>query len=121
MLVAPLLLLACDPETMTDPPTITFLSPSEGDQVEVGDVPVSVVVENFTMTEPKHSDLEGLAAGYAAISLDGGDPTNIGSTTFTVAIDAAGEHTLDAELLYEDGDALEVSATATVTFTAVDP
>jgi hypothetical protein len=69
------------------------------------------------LVAPKHgSDEEGTDQGYVAISLDGGGVENFGSTTFGLVVDTDGEHTLNAELLYEDGDSLDDPATATVTF-----
>ena len=123
-LMIPLLavLAACAPEVEVEPPSVTFLSPSEAEQVDAGELAVSLIVENFTLADPKHgTDEDGAATGYVAVELDGDGPQNFGSTTFTIPVDAPGEHTLSAELLYADGDTLDEPATASVTFTALDP
>ncbi len=114
-------LIACEPETEVEVSTISFLSPAVDEEVAVGDVDVSVIVEHFTLADPKHGAEDGVSVGYIVVSLDDSEEQNFGSTNFTVAVDAAGEHTLTAELVYEDGDSLDEPATARVTFTAVDP
>lgn len=113
------ILAACSgtPEdTATEPATIDFLSPADGATVAVGDVPVSLVVDGFSLVAAKHN--EGVAEGYIAFSVDGAEVLQSSEAQFTVAIDTAGEHTLRAELFYTDGDALEPAVAAEVTVTA---
>lgn len=114
-------LTACEPETVVETSTISFLSPAESEAVPTGDLAVSVIVENFTLTDPKHGDEAGVSLGYIVVSLDDGEELSFGQTNFTVPVDAAGQHTLTAELVYDDGDSLDKPAVAAVTFTAVDP
>ena len=95
--------------------SVSFLSPVDGDTVTAGDVAVSIVVDGFTLHAPaKHN--EGEAAGYVAVSVDGAEVLTTGETQFTLPL-VAGAHTLTAELHFEDGDALEPPATATIDIT----
>lgn len=126
------LLVACAATEEVEPATLSFLTPTEGETVAAGDVDVSLVVENFALINPSaksgfrflgfyptawaHND--DLPQGTISLILDGGAATSLTSTTTTLTGLAAGSHTLSAELLYEDGDALEPAVTATVTFTA---
>lgn len=126
------LLVACGATEEVEPATLSFLTPTEGETVAAGDVDVSLVVENFSLVAPTakrgfrflgfyptawaHND--DLPQGTISLIVDGGAATSLTSTTTTLTGLAAGSHTLSAELLYEDGDALEPAVTATVTFTA---
>ncbi len=118
-----LLFLACsgsskESEEEAPPASIQFLVPLEGEQVNAGDASFAVVVENFSLVDPaKHN--EGAATGYIQIRLDGADVLQSGSTNFTVTVGSAGAHSIEAELYYEDGDALEPAVKAQVNFTAV--
>ena len=118
-----LLFLACtsgskDSEAEGPAASIQFLVPLEGEQVDVGDAAFAAVVENFSLVDPaKHN--EGTATGYIQVRLDGADVLQTGSTNFTVSIGSAGDHTVEAELYYEDGDALDPAVKATVNFMAV--
>lgn len=116
-----MLLVACtagkDDSAAPDPATLTLLTPSEGDVVAAGAVSVAVVVEDFLLVDPaKHND--GSPEGYLQVRLDGADVLTTGATTFTVEDVAAGAHTLEVELYYADGDALEPPVSASVGFTA---
>ena len=118
MLLLPLL-AACSgtpDDTATEAATVDFLSPTDGAVVAVGEVPVSLVVDGFTLVAAKHS--EGAPEGYIAFSVDGAEVLQSAEALFNVAIDAAGEHVLRAELRYSDGDALEPAVAAEVTVTA---
>jgi hypothetical protein len=127
------LLTACaGSEEVVEPATLSFLTPAEGDTVAAGDVDVSLVVENFALVAPvaksgfrflgffptawAHND--EIPQGTISLIVDDGAALSLTSTTTTLTGLAAGSHTLSAELLYEDGDALEPAVTATVTFTA---
>lgn len=108
-------LLACGTTTSTDtaeeavaPPTLAWLTPSEGDTVSAGDVACSTIIDAFTLEDPaKHN--EGAPIGFVAVSVDGQEVLQAGATTFTLTLDA-GAHELIAQLFYADGD--EVSANA---------
>jgi hypothetical protein len=108
------LLFACtgaDPDTAdtdlaVDPPSMSFLSPTDGATVPAGDIAVAVVVNAFTLEDPaKHND--GAPEGYLSVSVDGAAVLTTKETNFTLTITDAGAHTIGAELLYADGDALE--------------
>ena len=127
------LLAACGAEdTETLPATLSFLTPTDGGTVAAGDVEVSLVVENFDLvaatakkgirflgfmpTAWAHN--EGEPEGQIVLTLDGTEVGKLSDTTTTLSAVAAGSHTLDAELVYSDGDALEPAVTASITFTA---
>jgi hypothetical protein len=117
MLLLLMTLLACDDDgEALEPATVTFLVPTEGEAYPTGDLQISLVVENFNLVSPEHN--EGEAEGYVEVTLDNGEPLQTASTTPSVSLDEAGEHTLSAVLFYTDGDAVEPEASATVSFTA---
>lgn len=90
------------------PPTLSWLSPAEGDTVAAGDVSCSTVVDAFSLQDPaKHND--GAPIGYIQVSVDGTEVLTTGSTTFTLTL-AAGAHTLAAALFYDDGDAVSANS-----------
>lgn len=131
-------------DSALEPPELSFLSPEADSIVEAGDVAVSLVVEHFVLVEPVASrdsradrafgalfdalippaaahNEEGTPEGFISLSLDGSEVMSTGSTQATVSVTDAGEHTLEAELFYTDGDALEPPVSASVSFTAVMP
>lgn len=117
-----LLLLACHGDKHSEEEeasaTVQFLVPLAGEEVPVGDASFAVVVENFSLVDPaKHN--EGTASGYIQVRLDGSDVLQSSTTNFTVTVGAAGDHTVEAELYYEDGDALEPAVSASVDFKGV--
>jgi len=93
----------------TETPTVEILSPSEGETVEVGDVPLSIAVNHFLLSDPaKHN--EGEPEGYLYVSwTDGSSVAEIGtaSTTPSVTIDTAGDWTITAGLRFADGDGVD--------------
>lgn len=112
-----LLPLACDGDDVeTEPASISFLVPTEGESYPAGELTLSLVVENFSLVAPKHND--GEAEGYIEIVLDDDGAMQTDSTTPTITLDEVGEHTLTAGLFYSDGDAVEPAATAEVSFLA---
>ncbi|MFZ5482427.1 MAG: hypothetical protein ACOZNI_37035 [Myxococcota bacterium] len=118
------LMLACTggegDDTAVEAPTVAWLTPSEGADTAVGDLACSLVVENFLLESPAKHGAEGeTPEGYLAIRLDGADVLETADTQFTVTVDA-GEHTLEAELLYADGDPLDPAVTASVGFVALE-
>ena len=111
-MILALALLACTVksddtgEETVAPPTISWLSPTDGDTVAAGDVSCSTVIGAFTLQDPaKHND--GAPIGYVSVSVDDVEILTTGDTTFTLTLDA-GAHDLMAALFYDDGD--EVSA-----------
>lgn len=134
-------LAGCNEEVEYNP-TLAFLAPAEAATVAVGDVPVSIVVEDFELEAPEAAHAtpvplplwlrllvpaaqahnEGTPAGYCELSLDGAVVTQLAVTQFTLTGVTAGEHTLSGELFFADGDGLEEAfsapVTASVTFTA---
>lgn len=108
------LLLGCHDaetvETLGETPTITFVSPSEGDTVAAGDVNISLAVEHFVLVAvEKHGDA-GVQGSLVFTTQQGSVAETIetGSTTFTVPL-AVGEASLEADLVFEDGDPVSVS------------
>lgn len=113
------LALACTAfhdDTAEEAPTVSFLAPLDGDVVAAGDVAVSILVEDFVLKSPAVHNV-GTGEGYAQIRVDGVDTLAAMRTNFSLDL-ATGEHTLEAELFYTDGDALEPAVTARVTVTA---
>lgn len=99
-------------------PTIAFLAPEDGAVLSPGPVDITLVVDGFTLIDPaKHSgEGEGLS-GYVALTYDDQGTTlteNTGSTQASITFNGTGPHTITAELLYEDGDALEPAVSASV-------
>ena len=98
-----------------------------------GSIDVTLIVEDFVLVEHTtaasslpgldwfvasayaHNE-EGTPAGDLSLTLDGALVVDHLTSTQTTLTVAAGAHTLQAALFYEDGD--EVGATASVTFTA---
>jgi hypothetical protein len=112
------LALACadaHDDTSEEAPTVRFLAPLDGDVVTAGDVPVSILVEDFILKSPAVHNV-GTGEGYAQMRVDGVDVLAAMRTNFTLDL-AAGEHVLEAELFYTDGDALEPAVMARVTVT----
>ncbi len=115
-----LLLLACDPATDTATaavPSIEILAPTGDEPVAEGMVAFSVLVENFSLVEPKHADEGETASGYISVSIDGTEVNKFALTQFSVQLEA-GEHAVAVALRYEDGDALDEPATDSVKLTA---
>jgi hypothetical protein len=119
-----LLLTACTGETDTAADvdaTVTFLSPADGDEVPVGDLACSVVVENFLLTDPAKHGGEEEPEGYIGVSVDGTEVLQSSATNFTITLDTAGVVELTAELFYaNDGDSLDEPAVATVSLTVTE-
>ena len=121
MLLISLLLSACtgtvdDTADAAAAPTLSILSPADGEVVTAGDVAVSVIVENFALEAPaKHN--EGEAEGYIRVTVDGAEALTTAETQFTVTLNPTPEHTIGAELLVADGDALEPAVSAEIAVT----
>lgn len=140
-LIPLLALAACagkDEESTEETPTVSFLAPEEGATVTAGTVDVSLVVAHMTLEDPgataaapspildwllpgrpARAHNEGEAEGYAELRLDGAAAATVYETQAQIEGVEAGEHSLEVELFYSDGDALEPPVTATVSFTAV--
>lgn len=92
-------------------PTVEFVSPADDATVPVGDVALSIAVENFLLTDPaKHN--EGEPEGYLQVDwTDGTTPDSVqtASTTPTISIATAGSWTLTADLFFADGDGMDES------------
>lgn len=114
-----LTLLACGTTETKDTgplPTLTFLDPIDGDTVPVGEKTVSVIVENFALVDPaKHN--EGEAEGYITVRLNGTEVLQTGATQFPVTFDTAGSATLEGELFFSDGDALDPAVVTSISLT----
>jgi hypothetical protein len=61
---------------------------------------------------------EGEAKGFVRFSLDDAALDDVYDTQYTLTAVAAGAHTVEAELYFADGDALEPPVSASVSFTA---
>jgi len=116
-MLIPLLFLACtghpdDTGELAEAPSLSWLTPADGDTVAAGEVACSVVVDDFTLEDPaKHN--EGAPIGYISVSVDGAEVLTTGSTNFTLTL-TAGAHDLSAALFYADGDEIEPPVAATV-------
>ena len=99
-----------DSEEVSPAPTISWLSPADGDSIAVADaanLACAVIVDHFTLQDPaKHN--EGQPIGYVLVSVDDTEVLQSGSTNFNLTLEA-GSHSLSAQLLYGDGD--EVTTT----------
>lgn len=124
-------LIACtgaSDSTETPTPTVTFVSPHEGDSFPAGDIGLSIAVDGFLLSDPaKHND--GEPTGYLQVDWTDGttsDSLQTGSTTPTIRIDTAGSWTLTAGLYFADGDGMDeefadfVPATVGITVVAAD-
>lgn len=123
-------LLACTTEAPAGAPSLLFLAPTDGAEVAAGDVDVSLLVEDFTLTTataraPRVSwspipaawaHSEGAPSGFVRLVLDGGAPIDVTTAQTTLPDVAEGDHELVGELRYSDGDALEPPVTASVSF-----
>lgn len=104
-------------------PTVTFVSPHDGDTVPAGEVAVSIAVAHFLLSDPgKHN--EGEAEGYLQVGwTDGTDADSVqtGETTPTLPIGTPGSWTLTADLFFADGDGMDEAfsdfAPASITIT----
>lgn len=123
-----LLTLACtagDKDSDVVPtPVVTILTPSASTVVTAGTpTPVSMVVDGFTLEDPaKHN--EGQPVGFLRVSWDDGTETgsvDTGSTQVDVTVANAGTTTLQATLIFADGDEVTEEFSdftpASVTFT----
>lgn len=119
-----LLFLACtskaDESGGSEDPTVSFLAPEDGATVGSA-VEVSVVVENFVLSDAGlHNDEGETASGFITFAWDDGGAQiteSTASTQATLSINSTGEHSITATLFYDDGDAVEPEASATVTVT----
>ncbi len=135
-ILALLVLAACQTSDGGEAPTLTILSPAEGDTVAVGEVQVSVIVENFELFVPgtarlvpfdpttwlspaawAHGD-EASTRGWISMTLDDDDASVLGATQGSLSNVMAGSHALTLQLIHEDGDPVEPAVAATVTFSA---
>lgn len=89
-------------------PTVEWIEPADGDTVTAGDVSCSVVVNDFELVDIVATHNEGTPTGYVEVSVDGVVAVDSAETTFTLTLDA-GAHALDAQLFYDDGDAVTAS------------
>ncbi len=89
-------------------PTVSFVSPKEGDTVPAGALSLSIAVDHFVLEDPaKHND--GEPEGYLVVTWtegSNGDSVQTGSTTPTLTIATPGAWTLTADLRFADGDEL---------------
>ncbi len=118
-------------------PSVSFLSPSADTTVPAGDIAVSIVVADFVLAQPatlshwrpvsplwlfvpeaEAHNGDGAPRGYAVLRVDGSYQADLRSVQYTLTGVAAGPHTLDVELLFEDGDAFDPPVTASVGFVA---
>ncbi|MCK6527701.1 hypothetical protein L6R50_09095 [Myxococcota bacterium] len=145
-LVGACLLLPPGCEEEAEPPEVEFLAPQDGSTVASGTVDVSLVIEHFTLVEleaalrARHAPsrlaqwadalLPGRAAyahggeefpeGHCVLRLDGVEVATLTSTQGQVTGVEAGQHALEAELVYADGDPLDPPVKVQVGFTAED-
>lgn len=108
-------LLACAAaEEEEEAPTLAFLSPEDGEVLTAGDTDVALIVDGFLLVDPsKHGDAS--TEGWIVARVDGVEAGTFGVTNFVLALAEPGEHTLEAELIHEDGDPLEPPVVASVT------
>ena len=124
-------------DTSSSAPSVTFLSPTAGEELRESQAQVSRLVENFGLTTPvgkaagpswpllllpggaawAHGEEGDTPEGYVTLTLDGTAVVNLSEIQHTLGGLAGGEHTLGAQLYYADGDPLDEPATAEVDFT----
>jgi len=130
------LLAGCpkEPEPVV-PPTVEIVTPADGTVVANGDVSVVVEVTDFELVEPEAGarftppilwwaptlawahEPGAEAAGYLQVSVDGDAVLDTSDLEFTLMAIASGEHTIEVELMYPDGDALFPAVTDEVAIT----
>lgn len=123
-------------------PTVSITAPADGSTVTGPDTSIVIAVQDFELVAKEQSarfvpgpPLGGLwmwmptadaheageaPAGYLSVRLDDALFAETTSTTVAVTGLAAGEHTVDVELRYPDGDAFYPAIHAFVTFTVAE-
>lgn len=99
-------------------PTIAFLAPEDGAVLSPGAIDITLVIDGFTLADPaKHGGEDEGLSGYVALTYDDNGTNlteNTGSTQASINLNGTGMHTLTAELMYADGDALEPAVSASI-------
>lgn len=95
------------------PPTITFLSPADGESVSAGAVTFSVIVDDFTLVDLA-KDAGGVPEGYIGVRVDGEEVLQTGETNFSLQLDTGGQTVVEAELFFSDGDGMDEAFGAAV-------
>lgn len=112
-------------------PTISFLSPSQGEVLAIGAVPVSLIVDHAALVEPPvaawwthalpwseaRAHSEGATEAFVRLSLDGVEVLELSTTQGSVDVPDAGDHAFDALLIRGDGTAFDTPPYASVSFT----
>lgn len=102
-------------------PAVTILAPAEGEVVTGPDLAVELQVEGFAWAAPEGRrllhDPSAEPEGYAELYLDGGEPVVLTGPLGALSGVDAGEHELEVELYWPDGDAFFPPATDGCTFT----
>lgn len=116
-----------------EPPTVAFLTPTEGESVAQGPVAISLLVEHFVLVEPPavaaywsrflpwseaHAHEEGTPEGFVRLSVDGVEEARVAVPQATLTLTGAGAHTISAELLDADAVSLDPPVTASITIEA---
>ena len=107
-----------DDTALAATPTIAFLTPEDGAVLSPGAIDITLVVDGFTLADPaKHGGEDEGLSGYVALTYDDNGTNlteNTGSTQASINLNGTGMHTLTAELMYADGDALEPAVSASI-------
>ncbi len=123
-------------------PSLTFLTPLDGETEPTGDLGVSMVISEFNLVDPSTARADelvpagapltltllsgtawahnaaGTPAGYCELTYDGTLFADLAATTTTLPGVTAGPHTLEAHLLYADGHPLDPDIDVSIAFTA---
>lgn len=102
-------------------PTISSITPSEGQTIYGNKIPVLIAYENFTLEDSATNTIAKPGEGHIHLWMDETNPTGenavkLKEETFTYSDVAYGEHTLVAELVNNDHTPLVPPQKVTVKF-----
>ena len=102
-------------------PTLTILSPTEGQVITGSAVTVTIQVTNFTLAPGSIGGANQPGQGHWHLILDGGAPQVVGTESFNLTGLTPGAHTIKAELHNNDHSPLSPPVEVTVNVTVAGP
>lgn len=102
-------------------PSLTVITPSEGQTIYGDKVPILLSVENFAIVDYRQNPTNVLGQGHVHLWLDDQNPTRdsaakVTDDNFTYADVAYGSHTLKAELVNNNHTSLTPPVVTTINF-----